>query len=171
MVNIQSLLDRMKRTPVDINVIKAKVPSYCTVLEYNQLANKHRSALFKKFDCVVVFIPNAKGKVGHFILLSARDRYISYFSSLGGSPGSELKRLGQDPSIMMNILGKHFTYNSVALQSSSKTIQDCAPWIMARVYLNKLKLADFQKLFSHSIHLRTPDDMVTYMNILVFSDL
>jgi hypothetical protein len=118
-----------------------------------------------------VFIPNQNGPVGHFVLLSARDRYISYFSSLGGSPVSDAKRLGQDQTIMTQILGKHFTYNSKALQSSNQTIQDCAPWIIARAYLNHLKLADFQKLFSHTVHLQTPDDIVVFLAILLFSDL
>ena len=171
MVKLQALLDRMKTTPIDMRTLKAKLPAYCGMLEYKQLAGKHRSALFQKYDCVAVFLPSTTKKVGHFVLLSARDRYISYFSSLGGSPTSELKRLGQDPSAMMNILGKHFTYNSKALQSSAKNIQDCAPWIVARSYLNHLKLADFQALFSHSVHLKTPDDMVTFMTMLTFSDL
>ena len=171
MVKIQSLLDRMKATPVDITILKSKLPPRCTILEYKDLSNKHRSQLFQEFDCVVVFIPDANNKVGHFVMLSARDRHISYFSSLGGSPTSELKRLGQDDSVMMNILGKHFTYNSKALQSSAKNIQDCAPWIICRAYLNHLKLNDFQSLFSHSIHLQTPDDMVTFMTLLHFSDL
>jgi hypothetical protein len=170
MVRIQALLDRMKSTPIDMEILKSKLPPYCNTVEYKQLANKHRSELFKKYECVVVFIPSKTKQVGHFIMLSARDRYISYFSSLGGSPQSELKRLGQDESVMMNILGKHFTYNSKALQSSAKNIQDCAPWIIARAYLNHLKLADFQKLFSHSVHLQTPDDQVTFMTLLLFSD-
>jgi hypothetical protein len=171
MVKIQALLDRMKSTPIDMKILKTKLPSYCNILQYKELANKHRSDLFQKYDCIVVFIPSKTAQVGHFILLSARDRYISYFSSLGGSPTQELKRLGQDDSIMMNILGKHFTYNSKPLQSSAKNVQDCAPWIIARSYLNHLKLKDFQKLFSHSVHLQTPDDMVTFMTLLIFSDL
>jgi hypothetical protein len=171
MVKIQALLNRMKTTPVDMKILGAKLPAYCTIMEYKQLANKHRSELFQKYDCVVVFIPSQSKQVGHFIMLSARDRYISYFSSLGGSPQSELKRLGQDESTMLNILGKHFTYNSKALQSSAKNVQDCAPWILARAYLNHLKLADFQALFSHSVHLQTPDDQVTFMTLLLFSDL
>ena len=171
MVRVQALLDRMKSTPIDMEILKSKLPSYCNAVEYKQLANKHRSELFKKYECVVVFIPSKTKQVGHFIMLSARDRYISYFSSLGGTPSSELNKLGESLDIFNELLGKNFITNTKKLQSGAYHINDCAVFCLVRCYLRKLKLREFQELFLRSQHLQTADDIVAMLCVLLLVEI
>jgi hypothetical protein len=105
------------------------------------------------------------------VVLLRKQKAIEYFSSLGGSPYSELSRLGQDKDMFLKLLGKNFIYNSKGLQSKSSTIHDCALWVLARIQLNELSLADFQKIFTRSLHLKTSDDIVAMLTILLVSEL
>ena len=169
---IQSLLRKLKETPMDLRTLGRLLPSYATTATYDQIKGKHRSEVFKKHKCVVVLIPSTFSKIGHFVVLLRRLKAIEYFSSLGGSPYSELSKLGQtDKDMFIKLLGKNFVYNSKALQSKSSTIHDCALFCLARIKLNDLKLQDFQKMFTRSLHLKNADDIVAMMTILLVSEL
>ena len=168
---IQNLLRRLKSTPMSLKTLGSLLPSYATTTTYEQLKGKHRSEVFGKHKCVVLLIPSSFSKIGHFVVLSRRPKAIEYFSSLGGSPYSELKRLGQHEATMKQLLGSNFIYNSKALQNKSSDIHDCTLFCLARITLYDLKLADFQKMFNRSIHLKTADDIVAMLTILLVSDL
>ena len=171
MVRLVDLLEKMKRTPIDMRVLQKKLPPGCKAVQYQELKGKHRSEVFGKNDVLVVLIPKKGSKVGHFIALLGRDRYIEYFSSLGGSPNSELDKLGEPHEIMKNILGNDFIYNSKPLQKGTYTINDCAIWILCRAFLKHLKLREFQNLFDKGMHLQTSDDIAALMCVLLMSDL
>lgn len=172
MVKLLQLLEKMKTTPIDLRVLEKKLPPRCRAVQYQQLKGKHRSDAFGKgTDALVVLIPKKGSKVGHFIALLARPRFIEYFSSLGGSPDSELSKLGESHGIMKNILGNNFIYNSKPLQSGKYNINDCACWILARLYLKHLKLREFQTLFDREVHLRSSDDIVAMLCVLLLSNL
>ena len=119
---MQSLLNDVKRTSVSVGFLKSRVPHGVQVLSYTQL-NKPRGEIFKKKKPAVVLIPKKGEDLGHFIALLPRERYIEYFSSLGGSPESELAQLGEPLEIMRKILGKNFIYNRVQLQSGKYSAQ------------------------------------------------
>ena len=171
MVKILDLLEKMKRTPIDLRVLEKKLPPGCKAVQYKDLEGKHRSEAFGENDVLVVLIPKKGSKIGHFIALLGRDRYIEYFSSLGGSPDSELDKLGEPHKIMKNILGNNFIYNSKPLQKGVYNINDCAIWILCRTYLKHLKLREFQNLFDSSVHLQSSDDIAALMCVLLLSDL
>ena len=127
--------------------------------------------MFKNHKCIVLRIPSNFSKIGHFVVLLKRPKAIEYFSSLGGSPTSELKQLGQDKEALMTLLGSNFIYNSKQLQSKSSSIHDCALHCLARIKLNDLKLADYQKMFTRTLTLSSPDDIVAMLTILLVSEI
>ena len=157
---------------MDLKTLGTLLPSYATTATYSQIKGRHRSELFGKHKCIVVLIPSKFSKIGHFVVLLRKQKAIEYFSSLGGSPYSEISRLGQDDKdTFIQLLGKNFIYNSKGLQSKSSTIHDCALWVLARIQLNDLNLADFQKIFTRSLHLKTSDDIVAMLTILLVSEI
>ena len=166
---IARLLREIKQSPMDLRVLAKLLPDFATTMEYSQL-KAHRSVVFGKKKCIVLLVPSTFSDIGHFVVLLRRPKSIEYFSSLGGSPASELQKLGQDQVAMQRLLGKNYVYNSRALQSKSTTIHDCALWCLARVHLHEMKLADFQKMFQRSLHLKTPDDIVAMMCALMVLD-
>ena len=169
---IQNLLRKLKSTPMSLETLGSLLPPYAKTATYDQIKGRHRSAVFGKHKCVVVLIPSKFSKIGHFVVLLRRVKAIEYFSSLGGSPYSELTRLGQtDKLAFKELLGSNFIYNSKPLQSKSSDIHDCALFCLARIILHELKLAAFQKMFNRSVHLRTADDIVAMLTILLVSDL
>jgi hypothetical protein len=119
----------------------------------------------------VVLIPSDFSKIGHFVVLTAFNKYIEYFSSLAGSPRKETAALGQDGEVLLKLLGKNVAYNSKQLQLPSSTIEDCALHVLCRVKLKDLKLREYQSLFSNSIHLKNPDDIVAMLTALFLVDL
>jgi hypothetical protein len=168
---IDNLLRKLQKTPMDLKVLGSLLPAYATTITYEKIKGKHRSEVFKKHKCLVMRIPSSFSKIGHFVVLLRRPKAIEYFSSLGGSPESELKQLGQNKTILMDLLGTNYVYNSKALQSKQSTIHSCALHCLARVTLYDLKLADYQKMFTRTITLRTADDIVAMLTILLVSDL
>ena len=169
---IQNLLRKLKSTPMSLRTLGSLLPHYATTVTYDQIKGKHRSDVFGKHKCLVMLIPSKFSKIGHFVVLLRRPKSIEYFSSLGGSPYSELEKLGQDATTdFKKLLGQNFIYNSKPLQNKSSTIHDCALFCLARIKLHELKLADFQKMFNRSIHLKTADDIVAMMTILLVSEL
>jgi hypothetical protein len=157
---------------MDLKTLGSLLPSYAKTTTYDQITGKHRSELFGKYKCLVVLIPSTFSPIGHFVVLLRRPKAIEYFSSLSGSPYSELSKLGQkDKDAFIKLLGPNFIYNSKAMQSKRSTIHDCALYCLARIKLHELKLSEFQKIFNRSVHLTTPDDIVSMMTILLVSSL
>ena len=96
---------------------------------------------------------------------------IEYFSSLGNSPSKELQLLDEPKAIFEELLGTRFNYNRRALQSGKYDVNDCAAWVLLRVHFRKMKLREFQALFSRRVSLQSPDDIAAIMAIALFQDL
>ena len=169
MVNLRRLLETIEQTPVNIGFLKQKVPKDVDVYAYEQLKNKHRSALFKNKRGIIVLIPKKGEKKGHFIVLIPRRNHIEYFSSLGNSYETELAQLNEPLDIFKNLLGKQFIYNNIRFQSGKYNINTCGAWVLARVKLAGLKLREFQGLFNR-VSLNNADDVVSMMVLLDFSN-
>jgi len=165
-MDLKSAISKIKNLPIDLRDLKPILPPRCDIILYKNL-NKPRSVLFAKTDGYVVRVPNANNKVGHFVVILAKRNHIEFFSPTGGSIASEFKRLKQDPTLLNNLVGQHFIYNSKKLQRDVNSIQDCASWALARLYLRHLKLRDFQKLFIKSVNLQSSDDIVSLMSLLL----
>ena len=170
MVSFEQLLEQIKETPMSIEALRKKLPPRCKAVMYQGLRG-HRSSLFKNHDAIVVLIPKKNSKVGHFIVLLAKRNHIEYFSSLGGTPDSEMKKLGEPSERIKAVLGKNYISNSVKLQSGDYHINDCAVWVLLRCYLRKLKLREFQALFSRRVTLQTSDDVAAAMGVLLLVDV
>lgn len=171
MVKLETLLEKIKQTPLDLDYLRKKLPAGCRAVEYKSLKGRHRSEVFKDTEALVVLIPKVGSDVGHFVVLLAKNNHIEYFSSLGGTPAKELEKLGEPAAIFEELLGKHFITNSKTLQSGAYHINDCAIWCLLRCYLRTLKLREFQELFGRSTHLQTPDDIAAAMGVLLLIDL
>ena len=171
MTKLQQLIDRVKRTPMNVGTIKRMLPSYATFKTLDEISDNSKT-VFKNHECVVLLVESKFSEIGHFVvLLKSPKGYIEYFSSFGGSVDREMKLLGQKGDKIKRLLGKNHLYNSLELQSQSSSIQDCALFVLARIILRKLKLREFQQLFKSSITLRTPDDIVSMLCILLLIDL
>ena len=166
---MRAVLQKIKDTPITIGFLKSRVPEGVRVVSYKRLKNRTRGEVFKSNKPIIVLIPKQGETTGHFIVLLPWSKGIEYFSSLGGSPQDELKKLNEPLSIMTNLLGKNWSYNRTALQSGKYNIQTCAAWCLARVKLRKLRLREFQSLFTR-ITLNSPDDVVALMTLLDFAE-
>lgn len=171
MVKLTQLLEKIKTTPVDLAYVRKKLPPRCKAMEYISLKGKHRSELFKDTDAIVCLIPKKGSDVGHFVVLLAKRHHIEYFSSLGGTPESELQALKEPLEIMKAVLGKNYITNTKRLQSGAYSINDCAVWCLLRCFLKEMKLREFQGLFARSITLQGPDDLAAMLGVLLFVEL
>jgi hypothetical protein len=108
--------------------------------------------------------------MGHFVALLPRRHHIEYFSSLGNSWERELDLLSEPHTIFKELLGKSFIYNRTKLQSGSYKVEDCSAWVLARVFLSKLKLREFVQLFQRTVSLSGSDDIVAVLTLLLFLD-
>ena len=171
MVKLQTLLEKIKQTPLDLAYVRKKLPPRCRAVEYKTLKGKHRAQVFKDTEALVVLIPKEGSNVGHFVVLLAKEHHIEYFSSLGGTPAKELAKLGEPLAIFQQLLGKNFITNTKALQSGEYHINDCAVWVLLRCFLRKLKLREFQELFTRSVTLQTSDDLAAVMGVLLLVDI
>ena len=170
MVSFQALLEQIKETPMSIEALRKKLPERCKAVMYQQLVG-HRSKLFKNHDAIVVLIPKKNSKIGHFVVLLAKRNHIEYFSSLGGTPDSEMEKLGEPVQRIKEVLGKNYIVNTVKLQSGAYHVNDCAIWVLLRCYLRKLKLREFQNLFTRRVTLNSSDDVAAAMGVLLLVDV
>ena len=170
MVSLTRILQSIKQTAVSVEFIRARLPPNCRVVEYKSLKGKHRSEVFKSTEALVVLIPKRGEDVGHFIVLIPGRKSIEYFSSLGGSWMKELDKLHEPKAIFQALLGNQFNYNRKPLQSGAYSINDCAAWVLLRVYFRKYKLREFQELFARRITLETSDDLAAIMAVTLFQD-
>ena len=171
MVKLKSLIERLKRTPLDLRQLEKIIPKSCKAMQYKQLKNKNRRELFSDNEGIVLLIPSKKSKIGHFVCLLPRRNHIEYFSSLGNSPNEEIFKLEQDKEILGHILGKSFIYNSMPLQRGDFAIVDCGLWMLCRLYLRELKLREFQTLFSSRLTLQSGDDIASILAILLLTEV
>ena len=169
-MGLKSLVENIKHTTVSIGFLKKRVPANVDVIQYKTLKGKHRAEIFHGKRAVVVLIPKKGTESGHFIVLLPRKNHIEYFSSLGNSPDKELELLEEPKQIFKDLLGSHFIYNRVPLQSGKYDVKDCAAWVLARVILSKLKLREFTKLFRQRVSLLSSDDIVSFLTVLLFID-
>ena len=170
MVSLNQLLDEIETTPVSIGFLKKVVGEDVRVLHYKELRKYSRSALFKGKKAVICLIPHRKLKKGHFVCLVPEAKGISYFSSLGMSPEQELTKLGDEPTLMSELLGKTFTYNRVKLQnSSSYSVNTCGAFVFARAKLSRMKNREFVDIFKRQLVAQSPDDIVSALVLLSFA--
>ena len=170
MVTLTNILQEIKQSPVSLGFIRKRLPPNCRAVEYKSLKGKHRSQIFSNTEALVVLIPKAGEKVGHFIVLLPGKKSIEYFSSLGNSPMRELEKLHEPKAIFEKLLGNHLNYNHRQLQSGAYSINDCAVWVLLRVYFRKFKLREFQSLFQRRITLESPDDLAAMLGVVLFQD-
>ena len=82
----------------------------------------------------------------------------------------ELEKLHEPKAIFEKLLGNQYNYNRRQLQSGAYNINDCAAWVLLRVYFRKYKLREFLELFQRRITLETPDDLAAIMAVALFQD-
>ena len=169
-VTLRELVTDIETTKASVDFLRKRIPDTVKIELYQNLKGKSRTQIFKGLSGLIVLIPKKGTKSGHYVALIPRKNHIEYFSSLGGSMESELNELNEPLNIMRNILGKQYKYNRVQLQKQSNySINTCGAWVLARVILAKLKQREFVQLFRKGIVLRSPDDTVSLMNLLLFA--
>ena len=104
MLKLIQLLEKIQQTSMDVEYLRKRLPKKCKVVDYTSLKG-HRSDVFRGLEALVVLIPKKGSDLGHFVVLLPREHHIEYFSSLGGTPHSELQKLGEPEQQMKEILG------------------------------------------------------------------
>ena len=164
-------LKRIERQQVEIKTLRRMLPEGSKVILYDTLKKDSRSrrGIFSGLNSLIVLYEGEidNRKQGHYICLIPRPTHIEYFSSLGMSPDHETSILGLDNKVFKQLLGKNYKYSRVKLQRDRYDVNDCALWCVARAYLHKIKLQDFQKLFLKKVSLQSTDDRVAYMTYLL----
>ena len=168
MEKLIQLLEKIQQTSMDVEYLRKRLPKKCNVIDYTAIKEGHRSDVFRGLEALVVLIPKKGSDLGHFVVLIPREHHIEYFSSLGGTPHSELQKLGEPEKRMTDILGKNFIVNTKKLQSGAYNIEDCGLWVILRCMLRHLKLREFQELFQSSIHLQTSDQIAACLGGIMF---
>ena len=159
------LLSELLSKPVSSKVLVQKLPPYAKFMLYSELLKdtRHRSAIFGKHSCLVVLYEGViRGTTkGHYVVLIRRPGHIEYFSSMGFQPKHEQDMLGLDENgAFERLLGKSYTTNRTKLQSDKYSINDCAWWVLCRVALFRMPLAQFTKFFTRKYHAQTPDQVL-----------
>ena len=170
-MTITGLIQKLKHMPISIADLSSLVPPKCKVVKLKTLKNRNRTDVFKGIRGLIVLLPSKVSKVGHYVCLIPHKHHISYFSSLGNSPTKEATLLHEDEGIMKSLLGSNFVYNRTKLQNNDFKIRTCAMWCVARLYLSDMKLREFTTLFSKSVTLQSPDDIVSLMCMLSFAEV
>lgn len=170
MVSLRKLVDEIEQTPVSLEFIRDRLPPRCKAVRYQDLKGRHRSAIFKGVDAMVVLIPKKGEDIGHFIVLVPGRKSLEYFSSLGQSPWVELEKLHESRTIFEKLLGSRYNYNRRAVQSGDYSINTCAVWVLLRAHFHAYKLREFQALFDRRITLETPDEIAATMGAALFQD-
>ena len=171
MVSLINAIQKLKHTPVGIEDLKKLVPAKCDVVKLKTLKGQNRTDVFKGLRGLIILLPSKVSKMGHYVVMLPRSNHIEYWSSLGNSPAKESTLLHNDEGIIKRLLGRHFIYNRVKLQSGDFDIKTCAMFCVARLFLSDLKMREFNSLFSKGITTNTPDDLVTLMSFLQFQDV
>ena len=96
---------------MNVGTLKKLLPSHAGFKTISQLT-PHRAKVFGRYKTLVVLIPSKFTDIGHFVVLTRFPKHIEYFSSYGNSPLKEAKLLGQNEQVLLNLLGKNFTYNN-----------------------------------------------------------
>jgi hypothetical protein len=169
---LASLIKKDVTQPLSIEMMAKLVPRYCGTAFYDDLGKyKNLTAALGGKKCLVVLYnihDNKKNKLnqaGHFILINTLAGGVEYFSSSGWSVGKELDVTKSDPEIFKRLLGRNYTQNYKPLEKLGDS-NDCWRFCLARAVLAKMPLKDFQTLFSHNLHLRNADSIVTLMTML-----
>ena len=82
----------------------------------------------------------------------------------------ELDRLHEPKAIFQSLLGTQYNFNRRKLQSGAYNINDCASFVLLRVYFRKFKLREFQDLFATRITLESTDDLAAILSVVLFQD-
>ena len=170
MVSLKKLVGEIEQTAVSLQFVRERLPPRCKAVKYQDLKGKHRSAVFKGVDAIVVLIPKKDQPIGHFIVLVPGTKSIEYFSSLGQSPWTELEKLHESRVIFEKLLGGRFNYNRRAVQSGAYSINSCAVWVLLRAHFHSFKLRQFLSLFDRRITLESPDEIAATMGAALFQD-
>ena len=147
------------------------VPAKCDVVKLKTLKGQNRTDVFKGLRGLIILLPSKVSKMGHYVVMLPRSNHIEYWSSLGNSPAKESTLLHNDEGIIKRLLGRHFIYNRVKLQSGDFDIKTCAMFCVARLFLSDLKMREFNTLFSKGLTANSPDDLISLMSFLQFQEV
>ena len=156
---MDSLIKSLEKVPISYEAIKRLgLPDNIGVVLYKNLSKGDLSK-----DAVIVLLENKEQRIGHFItIVKGRE----YFDSYGKSPQFAIQKTGVSDKLL-EILPKGFIRNRVRLQKESGSVETCGLFCIARALFSNLSQREFLGLFRRQTHLRTPDDTITLMTLLL----
>ena len=134
------------------------LPNNISVVLYKNLTKGHL-----KKDAVIVLMQNKEEKIGHFVAII---KGKEYFDSFGKPVKFALTKTNNNDKLI-SFLPRDFFRNRMRLQSESSDINTCGLFAIARALLWELPQREFLSLFKRRTHLRTADDTITLMTLLL----
>ena len=156
---MDTLIRGLESIPVSLEAIKRiGLPSSIAVVLYKNLTAKHLQK-----DAVIILLENPEQKIGHFVTVVAGKEY---FDSYGKPPEYAIKKTQNDDKLLQ-LLPRKYIRNRTRLQRESSDINTCGLFAIARALFSHLSQSDFLSLFKRKTHLRTADDTITIMTLLL----
>ena len=173
---MEGVISKLEGIPISLSVIKKACPKHTRVWLYDRLPSGSRQAVFGKYkNCIILYQMHSGGvatnQIGHYCLImqTPGSKKLRYFSSFGLKPEQEI-HLTHEGGRLLQILGRDYEYNRVAVQSTRNT-NTCGLHALARAYLYKMENADYLKLIKR-YNAKNSDDLVSIMTlVLVIKEL
>ena len=156
---MDNLIQNLEQIPVSSEGIKRLgLPSNIAIVLYKNLTKDHL-----KKDAVIILLENREERIGHFVTIIKGKEYFDSF----GKPVQYALHKTKNNDKLLSFLPRNFFRNRVRLQSQSSDVNTCGMFAIARALLWDLSQREFLRLFKRKTHLRTADDTITLMTVLL----
>jgi len=174
-MSIKEQLKKLEHKALSGDDILKAIGSKAKLMTYPEIADcRSIKDVLGKYDaCVILF--ETKENFGHWTCVYQNDsNVIDFFDSYGLKPDNELKFIPAQFRTKSNQAFTHLTdllyksgcdveYNHTRLQASLTGVNTCGRWVVARLLLRDMPLANFVKFFKSKLLGLSPDQLVTYL--------
>ena len=167
---MQRLINKGITQTLDMKALRMVVPRNVGVVRYDTLSGMKslKQVMNKRAALIILFNIHTKERrllntPGHFFVLAMIKGRPYVFSSTGFTPRKELFLSHSDPTLFERVLPKNVAFNSVRLQQNGDA-NSCWRYCILFVQLvvrGGMDPRTFINMFSHPMHLHTPDEIVT----------
>ena len=163
---METLIKKLEKRPVSIERLSRAVPKNTKCLLYTDL----KEPLFPPgIQCLIILLENKSSEIGHFVLVIKRSSGVEYWSSYGHRPQYAIKITGNDDRLL-KLMGSNVKINRFKFQSELDT-ETCAMHTLSRAVFWEMGNKEYWNLFRFAVRLKTPDDIVSLMTLLVRKEI
>lgn len=173
-MNTMELIRDIEKTAIGFPALKRMLGPdryKSKLMHYNELRSiNSMEELFGKADAVIILLSIETANaptVGHWIALLKMGQHYEHFDSYGLSVDEELSITHEAPYLtnLVNKSRKKVIDNTIKFQNIREHTNTCARWVVARVRLRHLALAQFNDIFTN-LH-AVPDVSISVMTMFL----